>query len=106
MEVFQWHGDGFELPKGAVRLACSDSFANQAFQVGEAIIGILFHLEVTPETVRTMCQEFGEEAKQAGADPEEIVRDLGVRTERLHRFGRTFFRRFCRLLQRQGGERT
>jgi GMP synthase (glutamine-hydrolysing) len=106
MEVFQWHGDGFELPAGAVRLACSDPFPNQAFQVGEGIIGILFHLEVTPETVRTMCQEFGEEAKQAGVDPEEIARDLGVRTERLHRFGRKFFRRFCRLLQRQGGERT
>jgi GMP synthase (glutamine-hydrolysing) len=99
MEVFQWHGDGFELPTGAARLASSSSFPNQAFQVGEGIIGILFHLEVTPETVRTMCQEFGGEARQAGVDPQEVLRDLEDRTERLHRFGRALFRRFCRLLK-------
>jgi len=48
----QWHGDTFELPPGAVRLARSEIVPNQAFRVGERAYGIQFHLEVTPEMAR------------------------------------------------------
>lgn len=44
-EAFHWHSDTFDLPKGAVRLAHSDSYANQAFRVGSAV-GLQFHLEL------------------------------------------------------------
>lgn len=30
-EVFQWHGEGFDLPEGPVSLASSDLYSPQAF---------------------------------------------------------------------------
>lgn len=45
-KIFQWHGDTFELPEGAVLLASSPLCSNQAFRLGENIYGFQFHLEV------------------------------------------------------------
>jgi GMP synthase (glutamine-hydrolysing) len=47
--TLQWHGDTFDLPEGAVRLAGSDAYPNQAFRFGRAAYGVQFHLEVSPE---------------------------------------------------------
>ena len=44
--IFQWHGDTFDIPPGAVHLAASDTCPNQAFRVGERSYGLQFHLEV------------------------------------------------------------
>lgn len=51
VEVFQWHGDTFEIPKGAVRLASSELFPNQAFRIGENAYAFQFHIEVTNEVI-------------------------------------------------------
>lgn len=44
--LFHWHGDRFELPPGAIRLAESDLCDNQAFRCGDLALGLQFHLEV------------------------------------------------------------
>jgi GMP synthase-like glutamine amidotransferase len=46
-----WHGDTFSLPDGAVRLAGSDAYENQAFRAGERAYGLQFHVEVTASLV-------------------------------------------------------
>jgi GMP synthase (glutamine-hydrolysing) len=45
-KIFQWHGDTFETPKGAIHLASSQSCSNQAFRYGKRVYGFQFHLEV------------------------------------------------------------
>ena len=51
LATLQWHGDTFDLPDGAVRLASSSAYANQAFRFDRAY-GVQFHLEVSAEMAR------------------------------------------------------
>ena len=43
--ALQWHGDTFDLPPGAVQLARSTAYEQQAFVAGRAY-GLQFHVEV------------------------------------------------------------
>jgi GMP synthase-like glutamine amidotransferase len=54
--VFHWHGDTFDLPENAIRLAHSKSYQNQAIRIGSAI-GIQFHLEVDEPTVKLWLEK-------------------------------------------------
>jgi GMP synthase-like glutamine amidotransferase len=56
LEVFHWHGETFDLPPGAVRLARSEGCEQQAFQIGRNVLGLQFHLETTPESVDAMLE--------------------------------------------------
>jgi GMP synthase (glutamine-hydrolysing) len=43
--VLHWHGDTFDLPEGAVRLAANANYQNQAFSYDEHALALQFHLE-------------------------------------------------------------
>jgi GMP synthase (glutamine-hydrolysing) len=43
--VLHWHGDTFDLPAGATRLAANANYQNQAFAHGESALALQFHLE-------------------------------------------------------------
>ena len=45
-KIFQWHGDAFSIPKGAINLASSVGCPHQAFRYGKKVYGFQFHLEV------------------------------------------------------------
>lgn len=62
-DVFQYHVDEIStLPGGAVLLASSPKYPNQAFRVGENAYGLQFHIETTPELVRSWAEHSPEEA--------------------------------------------
>jgi GMP synthase (glutamine-hydrolysing) len=48
-EVLHWHGDTFDLPAGAVRLASNAHYPNQAFGFGASALALQFHLEADPD---------------------------------------------------------
>ena len=56
-EVFQWHGDTFDLPKGATQLAWSSACRHQAFRLEHLLYGFQFHLEVTPAMIADWCTQ-------------------------------------------------
>jgi GMP synthase (glutamine-hydrolysing) len=54
--VFHWHGDTFDLPENAIRLAHSKDYQNQAIKIGSAV-GIQFHLEVDEPTIKLWIEK-------------------------------------------------
>lgn len=59
LTVFHWHGDTFDLPRGAIRLASSAITPNQAFAVGDKVLGLQFHYEATAASILEMTAGCG-----------------------------------------------
>ncbi len=74
--VFHWHGDTFDLPDGAVRLASSEHYPNQAFQYKSAV-GLQFHLEVDEAMINLWLDSTEERLQKiAHIDPQKIRSDM------------------------------
>ncbi len=61
LTVFHWHGDTFELPSGAARMARSEGCENQAFIYGERVVALQFHLESTKGSVQKIIENCADE---------------------------------------------
>ena len=70
--VFHWHGDTFDLPTGATRLASSQNYPNQAFQYKSAI-GLQFHLEVNEQMVNLWLDKTEEKLHEIGERVSEMM---------------------------------
>jgi GMP synthase (glutamine-hydrolysing) len=73
--VLHWHGDTFDLPKGATLLASSDAYPNQAFAVGRNVLALQFHLEAGAGIERWITGHHAE-LSSAGIDDEALRRDV------------------------------
>ena len=74
--VFHWHGDTFDLPEGAINLASSEHYQNQAFRYKSAV-GLQFHLEVNEEMVNLWLDNTEEKLQKIPyIDPKKIRSDI------------------------------
>jgi GMP synthase (glutamine-hydrolysing) len=98
--VFQWHGDTFDLPAGAVQLARSPQCENQAFRFGQRAFGLQFHMEVTAEIIDDWLCQFdncGELAGLSYIDPAAIRWQTPEKLPQMEAVGRQVFDRFAKL---------
>lgn len=95
--AFHWHGDTYELPAGAVRLASSERYEQQAF-VFESAYAIQFHLEVDAALVAEWCEVpgyAGDLEKLPGEDPADaLLRELAAIESESTARARTIFGRW------------
>ncbi|MEW6770834.1 MAG: type 1 glutamine amidotransferase [Bacillota bacterium] len=107
--VFQWHGDTFALPEGAVLLAAGETCANQAFVYGNCAWALQFHLEVTPEVIGRWAAVYTKELVSfGGPDVPRLLAEGTARRWNAERPQRDrFLSNLCGVLAggRRGGEK-
>ena len=76
--AFHWHGETFEIPRGAVHLARSRACENQAFAFGDRAVALEFHLEFTRESVEQLIENRREDLVEGPCiqGPEDMLGDL------------------------------
>jgi GMP synthase (glutamine-hydrolysing) len=102
--VFQWHGDTFDLPSGAVHLAASELCAHQAFRFGELAYALQFHLEVTAELIDEWLVQPDNHRELAALnyiDPNQIRRRTPQEMPALASLGEQVLTRFAQLCTEQ-----
>lgn len=67
-QVLHWHGDTFDLPAGATRLASTPLTSNQAFSVGPRVLALQFHIEADPANFERWLIGHAAELSGAGID--------------------------------------
>jgi GMP synthase-like glutamine amidotransferase len=88
--VLHWHGDTFDLPDGATRTARTDACANQAYVYdGGRVVGLQFHLEVTPDVVDGLVDAAGDLGGGSHVQDAASIRGGTDRTGALNRQLRT-----------------
>ena len=95
--VVQWHEDAIvDLPPGAVLLASSPKYANQAFRVGRSY-GVQFHLEPTASIVRHWAVDSCAALIEAGMDPHAVGERAVSELEEVEACWRPLVERFADL---------
>ena len=93
MEVFHWHGETFDLPKGASLLFSNDRYLHQGFAVGPHL-GLQFHVEMQADVVREWIRrnpaDLARRCEHAH-DAEAILSDLDSRIAALQALARILF---------------
>jgi GMP synthase (glutamine-hydrolysing) len=90
--MLHWHGESFDLPEGAVLLASSERFKNQAFSYGENILALQFHPEITQRSMeKWFIGHLGEIMHTDGVSVEQLREDTYRFSKQLEMQGELFF---------------
>ncbi len=104
-ESFHWHGETFSIPPGATRIASSFWCENQAFVLGPHL-GMQCHVEMTPELIRTWCQDWEREVESLARrtasvqTPAQMMESLEEKTRTLNAIADRLYDRWRAGLQR------
>ena len=101
--VVQWHEDAIvDLPPGAVHLASSSRYANQAFRIGDRAWGVQFHIETPAEMVRHWGADYGAAVVAAGLDPVALAERAVQELDEVEACWRPVVERFAGVAQGRG----
>ena len=101
-KIFQWHGDTFDIPEGAVHLAKTTDCPNQAFRYGDRVYAFQFHLEVDEAMIYRWLkvprhlQELAE--LEGKIDPEQIRAETPQHIAKMKQIGTQAFEAFIALI--------
>lgn len=82
--VLHWHGDQFDIPQGAIRLAASERCPNQAFALADYALGLQCHLEADARLIERWLIGHALELQQAGIHPNTIRQQAQTHGANLH----------------------
>jgi GMP synthase (glutamine-hydrolysing) len=89
-QVLHWHGDTFDLPDAASRLASNANYENQAFAYGDNALALQFHLEAEPRQLEEWYVGHAVELAAANVSVTELraatsneAKTLAPRTDRV-----------------------
>jgi GMP synthase (glutamine-hydrolysing) len=90
--VLHWHGDTFDLPDGAVRLASTDVCENQAFSWGDRALALQFHGEAVGTPLEAwFVGHTAEIAATTGVSVPQLRADTARWSDALQRAGTACF---------------
>ena len=90
--MLHWHGETFDLPDGAVLLACSEKYPNQAFSYGKNTLALQFHPEITQHGMeKWFIGHIGEIMQTEGVSVEQLREDTRQNANQLEVQGELFF---------------
>ncbi len=88
-EVFEWHGEVFDLPNDCVPLAGSALAPLQAFRYGTRAYGLLFHLEMEQNGIEALCHHCPHDLSRAKLNALTIKRQAESHLPSLHKWAAT-----------------
>ena len=83
-DVFEWHGEIFDLPNDCVPLAGSHIAPLQAFRYGDRAYGLLFHLEMEAGGIDSLCRECAPDVTKAGLTAQQVKTTALPQLPQLH----------------------
>lgn len=86
--VLHWHGDTFDLPAGAARLASTPACLNQAFALGTKALALQFHAEADLDRIEAWLIGHTAELAAAGIDVPALRAEAARVKPGLHARGR------------------
>ena len=90
--MLHWHGETFDLPESAVLLASSGKYRNQAFSVGNRVLALQFHPEITQRDMeKWFIGHIGEIMQTEGVSVEQLRDDTRQFANQLEVQGELFF---------------
>jgi GMP synthase-like glutamine amidotransferase len=99
LQQFQWHGESFSIPAGAMPLLRGAHCNNQAYVVGNGHLGMQFHCEVDDAKVRKWLELGAQEMRNCMSpgvkQAADILHNLSADLERSRRIASHIFARWA-----------
>jgi GMP synthase (glutamine-hydrolysing) len=94
LPVLHWHGDTFDLPRGAAHLAATARYPNQAWSMGNNILALQFHPEVLTTALERWYVGHACELAAARVDVPQLRMEGRKFGPAMHDAARRFWRRW------------